>query len=107
MHSNRGYSSSKISFPQTVSSTLMQSTTTITTNLPPTSTSIGIANNLNNYQIDVFSLSWVSNNNSVDFTFSVNMPSGMNNNFWAAFAFSSDQNMANNYFFKKSTSKKI
>ena len=79
----------------------------ITTKLPPTSTSIGIANNLNNYKIGAFNLNWVSNNNSVDFAFSVNIPSGMNNNFWAAFAFSSDQNMANNYFFKKSPSKKI
>ena len=63
---------------------------------------------MNNFQIDGFNLSWVPNNNTVDFTFTVNnIPSEMQNNFWAAFAFSLDQNMASIFFSRNLFPKKI
>ncbi len=77
--------------------TTSEITTTATTNVTPTttviSTTIAEVFTSNSYAFGIYEVSWAHGVNYVDFEFTVKVPDNSLTNFWAAFAFSTDDQM--------------
>jgi hypothetical protein len=85
----------------TQSPTLLELTTTVyatpASTVNPTTTAEIFSSN--SYTFGIYNVSWTPRADYVDFSFTVNVPSNSLTNFWAAFAFSTDNNMVSNHFF--------
>ena len=83
------------------STTLLELTTTVyaspTSTVNPTTTAEIFTSK--SFTIGIYNVSWTPRADYVDFSFIVNVPSKSLTNFWAAFAFSTDNEMVNNHFF--------
>jgi hypothetical protein len=83
------------------SPTILELTTTVNATPPstvnPTTTDEIFTSN--SYAIGIYEVSWTHGVNYVNFSFTVEVPSNSLTNFWAAFAFSTDNKMVNKHFF--------
>ncbi len=94
---------SPTSIQSTTTTTTTEITTKTTTNVTPTTTAIPTTTaevfTSNSYAIGIYEVSWTHGVSYVNFTFTVEVPSNSLTNFWAAFAFSKDDQMVRNRSF--------